>query len=73
MTGWLYSLDPEDPVAAMREFGLRSQVSFPFDQDNTILMLIVDHVAHPFGCGVHVGAVLNLHIAAGANRWDSTG
>ncbi len=26
MTGWLYSLDPQDPVAAMREFGLRSQV-----------------------------------------------
>ncbi|RPD62642.1 hypothetical protein L226DRAFT_326476 [Lentinus tigrinus ALCF2SS1-7] len=27
MTGWLYSLDPEDPVAAMREFGLRSQIT----------------------------------------------
>ncbi|TFK91871.1 hypothetical protein K466DRAFT_283280 [Polyporus arcularius HHB13444] len=27
MTGWLYSLDPQDPVAAMREFGLRSQIT----------------------------------------------
>ncbi|KAI0699947.1 hypothetical protein C8T65DRAFT_580735 [Cerioporus squamosus] len=27
MTGWLYSLDPDDPVEAVREFGLRSQIT----------------------------------------------
>ena len=36
-------------------------------------MLMVDHVAHPFGSGVHVSAVLILHIAAGTNRRNFTG